>query len=211
MVYQNIFLLNQYDGRLLREKFGYGEEDLVVGYIGSIEYWLDMLTLIKALSRAYRQGINVRFLLIGGRLQTAYSEKVMSWIKHYEIENIVNYVGFVEYEKAPYYIAAMDLGVIPFDVRNPTAYYAAPNKLWEYLSQGVNVASTPIPESLAYKHLIDIVWSEEDYLTAMRNAGRKTGEEKDYRKIRRYIEVRTWNKSAERFKEIISNLVIHER
>ena len=203
--------LNRRDGRLLRKKFGYGDEDLIVGYVGSIEFWLDMLTLIKALSRTYRQGFNVRLMLIGGRLQTAYAEKVMNWIEQYGIEHIVDHVGFVEHEKVPDYIAAMDIGVIPFDIRNPTAYYAAPNKLWEYLSQGVNVISTPIPEALAYKHLIDIAWSEEDYIATMRDAGRKISVEKDYQEIRRYIEGRTWSKSAERFKEVINNLITCKR
>jgi len=198
--------LNKRDRYLLREKLGYDEEDLILGYVGSIEFWLDMLTLIKALSRAYKQGINVRFMLVGGRLQTSYAEKVMDWIKRYGIRHIVDCVGFVKHERVPDYIAAMDIGVIPFDIRNPTAYYAAPNKLWEYLSQGVNVISTPIPEALAYKHLIDIAWSEEDYIATMRDARRKISVEKDYQEIRRYIEGRTWSKSAERFKEIISNL-----
>ncbi|MEM1704108.1 MAG: glycosyltransferase [Zestosphaera sp.] len=200
------FLIKR-DRSLVRKRFGYGDEDLVVGYVGSIEFWLDMLTLIKALSRVYEQGLNIRFMLVGGKLQTAYAEKVMNWIKQYGIERIVDHVGFVEHEKVPDYIAAMDIGVIPFDIRNPTAYYAAPNKLWEYLSQGVNVVSTPIPEALAYKHLVNIVWSEEDYVATIKNTRRRTGVEKDYREIRQYMETRTWDKSAERFKEIINSLV----
>jgi len=203
--------LNKRDGRMLREKFGYDDGDLILGYVGSIEFWLDMLTLIKALYKAYKQGLIIRFMLVGGRLQTDYAEKVVNWIKQYGIEHIVDYVGFVEHERVPDHIAAMDIGVIPFDVRNLTAYYAAPNKLWEYLSQGVNVISTPIPEALAYKNLIDIAWSEEDYITAMRNVVRKINVEKDYREVRRYIEGRTWNKSAECFKEIISSLVLLKR
>ncbi|MEM2170110.1 MAG: glycosyltransferase [Candidatus Bathyarchaeia archaeon] len=203
--------LNPRDGRLLREKFGYGDEDLIVGYVGSTEFWLDMLTLIKALSRAYRQGLNVRFMLVGGGLQTAYAEKVMDWIKQYGIEHIVDYAGFVEHERVPDYIAAMDIGVIPFDIKNLTAYYAAPNKLWEYLSQGISVVSTPIPEALAYKHLINIAWSEEDYIATMKKAERKMGVERDCQEIRRYIERRTWNKSAERFKGIINNLAMRKR
>ncbi|MEM3449926.1 MAG: glycosyltransferase [Nitrososphaerota archaeon] len=203
--------LTKRDRSLLRKKFGYNDENLVVGYIGSIEFWLDMLTLIKALSRVYEQELNIRFMLVGGKLQTAYAEKVMSWIKQYGIERIVDYAGFVEHEMVPDYIAAIDIGVIPFDIRNPTAYYAAPNKLWEYLSQGVNVISTPIPEALAYKHLVDIVWSEEDYVATVNNIRKRMSVRKDYREIRRYIEMRTWDKSAERFKEIINSLVMHRR
>jgi len=201
--------LNKRDGRLLREKIGYDEEDLIVGYVGSIEFWLDMLTLIKALSKAYRQGLNVRFMLIGGKLQTTYAEKVTNWIKRYGIKHIVNCAGFVEHKRVPEYIAAMDIGVIPFDIRNPTAYYAAPNKLWEYLSQGINVVSTPIPEALAYKHLIEIVRSEEEYVTVMKNSKRKMSEGKDYQEIKRHVEGRTWDRSAELFKEIMGNLVMY--
>ncbi|MEM2292709.1 MAG: glycosyltransferase, partial [Nitrososphaerota archaeon] len=200
--------LNKRDGRMLREKFGYDDGDLILGYVGSIEFWLDMLTLIKALYKAYKQGLIIRFMLVGGRLQTDYAEKVVNWIKQYGIEHIVDYVGFVEHERVPDHIAAMDIGVIPFDVRNLTAYYAAPNKLWEYLSQGVNVISTPIPEALAYKNLIDIAWSEEDYIATMKNVRRKMSGGKDYREIKKYIEKRAWSKSAERFKEIIENLVL---
>ncbi|MEM0172805.1 MAG: glycosyltransferase [Thermoproteota archaeon] len=203
--------LTKRDRSLLRKKFGYNDENLVVGYIGSIEFWLDMLTLIKALSRVYEQELNIRFMLVGGKLQTTYAEKVMSWIKQYGIERIVDYAGFVEHEMVPDYIAAIDIGVIPFDIRNPTAYYAAPNKLWEYLSQGVNVISTPIPEALAYKHLVDIVWSEEDYVATVNNIRKRMSVRKDYREIRRYIEMRTWDKSAERFKEIIKSLIKHRR
>jgi hypothetical protein len=47
-------LLRSYDGNRVREKLGYEEEDLVVSYVGSIEFWLDMrthLVLVQGLSR----------------------------------------------------------------------------------------------------------------------------------------------------------------
>jgi glycosyltransferase involved in cell wall biosynthesis len=181
---------------------------LVVGYVGSIEFWLDMKTLIKALSKAYRNGLNVRFMLVGGRLQTAYAEKVIEWIKYEGIEHITNWVGFVEHEKVPEYIAAMDVGTIPFDVKNPTAYYAAPNKLWEYLSQGVNVVSTPIPEAMAYSSLLNIAGSEDEYVAVLKkikreeNAGSHSQDE-----IMTYLKRRTWSASAEKIRKIIYSLV----
>ncbi|MEM2045593.1 MAG: glycosyltransferase [Candidatus Bathyarchaeia archaeon] len=202
--------LKKNDGRSIRKVLGCGEGSLVIGYVGSVEFWLDMRPLIRAVAEAYRQGVNVRFMLVGGRLQTTYAEKVLDWIRHEGIEQITDYVGFVAHERVPEYVAAMDFGVIPFDVRNQVAYYAAPNKLWEYLSQGVSVISTPIPEALAYKHLINIVRSENDYISILKNAG-KICRERQEEEIRRHVENRTWNKSAERFKEIISNLVWFKR
>jgi pyruvate-formate lyase-activating enzyme len=109
-------------------------------------------------------------MLVGGRLQTAYAEDVMKWIEQKGIRRITDWVGFVKHERIPYYIAAMDVDTIPFDVKNPTAYYATPNKLWEYLSQGVDVVSTPIPEALAYKSLLHIVASEDGYVAVLKKS-----------------------------------------
>jgi glycosyltransferase involved in cell wall biosynthesis len=196
------------DGGHIREKFGYDEDDLVVGYVGSIEFWLDMRMLIRALSKAYREGLRIRFMLVGGRLQTEYAEKVVKWIKLEGIEHITDSVGFIEHEKVPEYVAAMDVGTIPFDVKNPTAYYAAPNKLWEYLSQGVRVVSTPIPEALAYRSLLDIAGSEKGYISALKRTERKK-KAGNYcqSNVEAYLKRRVWSASAEKVKEIIYTLV----
>jgi glycosyltransferase involved in cell wall biosynthesis len=199
--------LTPHDGGQIREKFGYDENDLVVGYVGSIEFWLDMKTLIKALSKAYQDGLKVKFMLIGGRLQTAYVEQVKKWIKHEKIEHITNWVGFVEHEKVPQYVAAMDVGTIPFDIMNPTAYYAAPNKLWEYLSQGVEVVSTPIPEALAYNSLLNIAGSEHEYVTVLKKVKREENGKIRQKVVTEHIMGRTWSASAEKIKKIIFDLV----
>jgi glycosyltransferase involved in cell wall biosynthesis len=203
--------LRPYDGNRVRERLGYEEEDLVVGYVGSIEFWLDMRTLIKALSKVYREGLRIRLMLVGGRLQTAYTEDVVRWIEQEGIRRITDWVGFVEHERIPEYVAAMDVGTIPFDVKNPTAYYAAPNKLWEYLSQGVDMVSTPIPEALAYKSLLHIVASEDGYVAVLKKVKmvkgtvntRKRGQDE----IMEHLKGRTWRASAEKTREIICSLV----
>jgi len=203
--------LKLHDGSRIREKFGYDEEDLVVGYIGSIEFWLDMKTLIRALSKAYQKGLKVKFMLVGGRLQTAYIEKTMEWIKREGIAHITDWVGFVEHEKVPEYVAGMDIGTIPFNVKNPTAYYAAPNKLWEYLSQGVNVVSTPIPEALAYSSLVNIAKSDDEYVAALKKAERGKNARNNFQNnVEAYLKKRTWNTSAEKIKEIIHSMVFSE-
>ncbi|MEZ0346114.1 MAG: glycosyltransferase [Infirmifilum sp.] len=203
--------LKRHDGSGVRRRLGYDEEDVVVGYVGSIEFWLDMKTLIKAVSKALNHGLSVKLLLIGKHLQTGYSKKVEEWIKEHAIERITTWMDFIPYSEVPKYIAAMNLGTIPFDVGNPTAYYAAPNKLWEYLSQGVSVVSTPIPEALAFKRFIHIARSEDDYVAALKNAGGKMDREHRLQEVRHLLESRTWEKSAERFKEIINNLIARKR
>ncbi|MEM3694089.1 MAG: glycosyltransferase [Candidatus Bathyarchaeia archaeon] len=198
--------LKPHDGKAVREALGYGAEDLVVGYVGSIEFWLDMRTLIKAVSIARRRKVNVKFMLIGGRLQTGYSELVEGWIRKEGIGDVTKRLGFIRHEEVPEYMAAMDIGTIPFDLRNATAYYAAPNKLWEYLSQGVRVASTPIPEVLAFRSLVQIAMDEDGYVEIFKEAeaeGKRGLKGFDPNRVKEYLANRTWSRSAEKFKEII--------
>jgi len=104
----------------------------------------------------------------------------------------------------------MDVGTIPFDVENPTAYYAAPNKLWEYLSQGVNVVSTPIPEVLAYSSLLKvaIARSEEEYVAALKKVNReRNARNHDQNRVMTYLKRRSWSATAEKIREIIYGLV----
>ena len=160
--------LKKYDRKEIREKLDYDEKDIVIGYIGSIEFWLDMKTLIKAIAKIYKK-IPIKFLLIGKHLQTNYSHKVKNWIEYYDIEKITTWLDFIPHQEVPKYIAAMDIGTIPFDIKNFTAYYAAPNKLWEYLSQKVIVLSTPIPEAILNKNIIFISYTEKQYINHIYN------------------------------------------
>jgi len=131
-------------------------------------------------------------------------------VKREGIERITDWVGFVEHKKVPEYVAAMDVGTIPFDVKNPTAYYAAPNKLWEYLSQGVNVVSTHIPEAIAYSNLLKllkIARDEDGYLVALKRAnGEKNTRNRRFNEVEAYLRRRTWSASAEKIRGIIHSL-----
>lgn len=147
----------------LREKFGYSKDDLVVGYIGSLEFWLDMKSFINGVALARKRGISVKLLIVGGKLYTKYSEKVAQWIKQKNLEKHTEFSDFVRHEDVPKYIAEFDVGTIPFDVLNQTAYYAAPNKMWEYFSQKKPVISTPIPEALSNSDCVLTALTPEDY------------------------------------------------
>ena len=199
-VSENFFKV--YCGEEIRKSLGFDGNDLVVGYIGSVEFWLDMEPLIKAVSEVHKKGIPIKLLLIGKHLQTGYPHKVERWIKRYGINKITKWLSFVPHDDVPRYIAAMNIGTIPFNVRNPTAYYAAPNKLWEYLSQGVSVVATPIPEVLLFRDLINIATSVNEYVDIM-TSFEMNGEYERTTKIKQLISVRTWRRSANKFKELL--------
>ncbi len=197
--------LKLHDGGKIRRELGFEENDLVVGYIGSIEFWLDMEPLIKAISLLHKQGAQIKLMLIGKHLQTGYPQKVEYWIKKYGIEKITTWLDFVPHQKVPEYIAAINIGTIPFNVKNPTAYYAAPNKLWEYLSQKRFVISTPIPEAIINRDHISIARDEQDYVYLFKEYLSEKRErldkvvEKGYNKARQ----RTWQRSVQKLVNLL--------
>lgn len=196
------------DGSILRDKLGYCKEDLVAGYIGSMEFWLEMRSLVKGVALARKEGLPTNLLLLGGRLHTDYSEKVKRLILHENLEEYTTWLDFVPHEQVPMYIAGLDVGTIPFDVLNPTAYYAAPNKLWEYMSQMKPVISTPIPEIVSNSDCVLMALTPEDYARQFWMVA------KGGNKLSRKIEVgyrralnQTWRKSADIFASTICTLL----
>jgi len=93
-----------------------------------------------------------------------YLNRAMKWAAEEGLENDVVWLDFVAYQDVPELISALDVGTIPFDVTNPTAYYSAPNKIWEYSSQMKPVVSTPIPEALDNRDCVLIASKADDYL-----------------------------------------------
>jgi len=155
--------LKLHNGSIIRKKLDLDKNYIVIGYVGSVEFWLNMEPLIKVVGTAIRKGLPIKLLIVGKHLQTNYSKKVEEWIRKYHAKNAVIWLNFVPYEEVPLYIAAMNIAVIPFNPHHPTAYYAAPNKMWEYLSQKKLVLATPIPEALINRNYIVIVRTTEDY------------------------------------------------
>lgn len=164
----DVFIDGKQNRSSIREEYGLGE-DIVVGYVGSIEFWLDILPLLKAIKRLDRT-YDIKLMLVGGKLKTQITEEIHRQIKKLEIEKQVLWVGFVPNDSVPKYIASMDICTIPFNHHHPTAYYSSPMKLFEYLGLGKPVVSTPIPEVLlSAKDYVDFAISDKDYFNIIKN------------------------------------------
>ena len=197
------------EGIKLRERLGFDQDDLVVGYIGSVEFWLDMEPLIKAIAEVNKRGKNAKLLIVGRQLQSKYGEAVSRWLKSYGVDRYTQWLDFVPHKEVPMYAAAIDLGTIPFDVHNPTAYYAAPNKMWEYLSQGTEVVATPIPEALLHRKIVKIAATWEQYAKVMLESPINTPLQRleKTKRIGHILKERTWERSAQKVKRLIATLV----
>jgi glycosyltransferase involved in cell wall biosynthesis len=195
-------------GHDLREKMGIGEEEIVIGYVGSLEFWLDMKNLIKGLSLARQKGLSIKLLMIGKSLHTDYPKKVIRWLESEELEKHTLWLDFIPYNEVPSYIASFNIGTIPFNTLNPTAYYAAPNKMWEYFSQMKPVISAPIPEALNNNDCVLTATSPQEYLQKIMFVTEK--ENASAFKVRNgYNKAlkNTWTNSMRNFESIICQIL----
>ena len=193
--------LKLHDGKSIREKFGFAKDDIVVGYIGSVDFWLDFGALLRGMALAKKKGLKIKGLFVGkGLHKQVYSDRVTTWIMQEKLEGEITRLDFVPYKDVPAYVAALNVGTIPFDVGNPTAHYAAPNKMWEYFSQMKPVISTPIPEALDNLDCVSLALEPADYvnhLLAVYSGDNEVSQkvEKGYYKACR----NSWKKAADSF------------
>ena len=182
----------------IRQNLGIKESDLVICFVGNLEYWLDMNPLLNAIYLAKKNSDRrIKFLIVGGKLSSDYADEVEREIRSLCLqENVVN-VGFVFHNDVPKYIAASDLCVSPKNIVDPVSYYSAPVKVWEYLAQGKPVISTPIPEVvLSSKNCVSIANTASEYFTLIKafirdkddfvekaKKGRELAKEQSWKKI----------------------------
>jgi len=119
-----------------KEKIGLGGK-YVIGYVGSLEYWVDLETAVDALP-----GLpGVVLLVIGPGLFTDYGSHIAGRARKLGVDNRVIFTGAIPYNEIRQYITAMDVGLNPLKPMKKNEY-AAGGKVFNYLSCGRPVLSS---------------------------------------------------------------------
>jgi phosphatidylinositol alpha-1,6-mannosyltransferase len=203
----DFFWTREYNGQAIREKYeldGY----VTLGYIGSIEFWLDIYPLLHAIQKLTKD-YKIKLFLVGAKLRTKVAETLQVQIKNLGMEkNVVWLQDFIPYHDVPTFIAAMDICTIPFNQHDPTAYYSAPNKLWEYLALEKPVITTPIPDAIIQaRKFIDIATTSNDYQKIIKDyikAPEKFQEKA--RSAKQFVRKKTWTNMAEKYEHILASI-----
>nr|WP_319491258.1 glycosyltransferase [uncultured Desulfobacter sp.] len=115
-----------------------------LGFFGLIRDWVD----VDLLWQIAKKRPEWHFVLIGD------ADSSIDLNKYKETQNM-HFLGRKLYQDLPAFCRHLDLGLIPFKV-NELTHAVNPIKLREYLSAGLPVVSTPMPEVKKYDHLVKL-------------------------------------------------------
>jgi hypothetical protein len=141
-----------------------------IGFYGTVQDWLDF-DLIVAAARARPQW---SFILLG---------QVLTDVSKLRGINNVHLLGRKPHSELPAYCKGFDAGIIPYRVDDPRMAFVNPVKLREYLSTGMSVVSTAIPEVVRYSNLCHIARSPNEFI-ALLDVAVAEGKSKDARRRR---------------------------
>ena len=128
-----------------------------LGYVGAINDKLDT-DLLLSVARAFPQGT----LVLVGPVRPA-TDAMRQGIEALQAEPNVRFVGQVPVERVPAFVAACDVGLLPYR-RNAWTEHIHPLKLYEYLACGLPVVSTDIPSVRDEAAVIAIAADAQDYV-----------------------------------------------
>jgi glycosyltransferase involved in cell wall biosynthesis len=197
------------EGHEIRRKLGLSERDIVLCYVGNVEYWLNLEELLLAIrSIKKNMGKSIKFLLVGGKLRTAYSDRLNNLVNSLGLNEAVLRVGFVPHEEVPKYIAAGDIGLIPKNMEDPVSSYSFPLKLWEYLAQGKPVISTSLPEVLLVaRDVVSIADTQSQYVSCIANfLDDPETFLREAQEGRNLAKQHTWNKIATDYRALLKSI-----
>ena len=163
----------------------------VVGFFGLVTSWVDQ-QLIIAGARAFP---SMSFVVIGKAAANISALK--------SVPNI-HYFGEVPFSALPEFARGFDAGLIPFVVNDLTTA-ANPLKLFEYLSMGIPVVSTPLPEVAKFSDNVIIAKNRDEFVAGIKSAASDNSPER--KSARRVLALQySWSKIADSISRIIMEI-----
>jgi glycosyltransferase involved in cell wall biosynthesis len=165
----------------------------VIGYIGALDDWFD----VEAVRVAAHRQPGWQFVLIG-RIETH------SVLALKELPN-VKFLGELPHSELRAHLADFDVGLIPF-LRNELTLAANPIKLYEYLSYGLPVVSSRLPEVEMLGDLVYIADGPEDFADKVEAAANE-GDSSIGQRRRAAVLRETWPDRVRQFQAAFGRLL----
>jgi glycosyltransferase involved in cell wall biosynthesis len=126
-----------YDGKTVRSHLQL-KSKCVIGFVGSLQPWQGVETLIAAFSRLQTVAPNTHLLIVGDGPER---EKLERQAEATGLRSDITFTGSVPYDEVPYYMAAMDVTVAPYKGEN---FYQSPMPIFEYMAMGKPIVASSI-------------------------------------------------------------------
>jgi glycosyltransferase involved in cell wall biosynthesis len=121
----------------MRERLGFSETDIVLGFCGNQRFWHGLGLLLSAFARLHADIPGLRLIVVGALEdpQAAGIEKIPE-----PARSAIVYTGPVEYFRMPLFMDVMDIAVMPYPRHK--LFHFSPMKMFESMSMAkVMVAS----------------------------------------------------------------------
>lgn len=166
-------------------------EGPVIGFFGLIHTWIDQ-DLIRAIAERHPEW---NIVIIGkSDVETSRLDGV---------ENVYM-LGRKAYADLPGYCKGMSAGIIPFAI-NELTHHVNPIKMREYLSAGLPVVSTPLPEVCHYEDICTVAGDTESFIHGLEEAVAHNSPE-DRQRRSDMMKKETWVEKVKRVGEIVNEV-----
>ena len=121
------------------------EDYFVIIYVGGMSEERGILELLKAVHKVSETHPLVKLLLLGNFGSRDFEDKCTGYVKLNDLNENVDFLGFVTHTEIPKYIGAADVGTV---LLHPTTRFiktAYPIKLFEYMICGKPVIASNLP------------------------------------------------------------------
>ena len=163
----------------------------VLGYVGSLEHWVDLESVVSALPK-----IDATLLVVGPGLFTDYGDKIKRMAEELGVIDRVVFTGAVKYQELSRYISAMDIGLNPLKMMKKNEY-AAGGKVFNYLSCGRPVLSSRM---VSLERLLgDEIYYYDDVESFVEQVGKILATGKDDKRFRSIAKRYDWRELSKNY------------
>ncbi|ETW95490.1 MAG: hypothetical protein ETSY2_48055 [Candidatus Entotheonella gemina] len=118
--------------------------NFTVGFVGMLYNWSGLALLLQATAELRKEGLNLSLAIVGDGLMRATWE---AETESFGIKEHVAFVGRVEWEEVPSYIAGFDVGFSGQKQMEIGKMYLSPLKLYEYMSMAKPVVASAFADA----------------------------------------------------------------
>ena len=156
---RNDFYKNKKVDKVLEKQYS---KNFVITYVGNTSERRGLLTVIESLNIIRKTIPNIKFLIIG---KSSFDDVLKNEIKKHDIEELVDFIGWVKENEIPNYLSISKLGLSPLhrNIHHDTTYA---NKIFQYISFGCPVVSSDViaQSELVKKHNIGVVFEDRNVM-----------------------------------------------